>query len=78
MNTQGHQPKSIRNEIYISYFLQQHKINKNQLRNFTQNLNTAESLQMTINPYHITGSSKTSNKPFMASTGTDPEYSIED
>ena len=40
--------------------------------------NAAESLQMTMNPYFIGGSSITSNKPLMVFTGTDPEYSVED
>ena len=38
----------------------------------------AESVQMTINPYLMGGSSITSNKPLMVFTGTDPEYSAED
>ena len=40
--------------------------------------NAAESLQMTMNPYLMGGSSKSSNKPLMVFTGTDPEYSVED
>ena len=40
--------------------------------------NAAESLQMTMNPYLMGGSSITSNKPLMVFTGTDPEYSVED
>ena len=40
--------------------------------------NAAESLQMTMNPYLMGGSSKKSNKPLMVFTGTDPEYSVED
>ena len=40
--------------------------------------NAAESLQMTVNPYLMGGSSITSNKPLMVFTGTDPEYSVED
>ena len=38
----------------------------------------AESLQMTINPYLMGGSSITSNKPLTAFTGTDPEYFVGD
>ena len=38
----------------------------------------AESLQMTMNPYLMGGSSITSIKPLMIKTGTDPEYSVED
>ena len=33
---------------------------------------------MTMNPYLMGGSSKTSNKPLRVITGTDPEYSVED
>ena len=40
--------------------------------------NAAESLQMTMNPYLMGGSSIISNKPLMVFTGTDPEYSVED
>ena len=40
--------------------------------------NAAESLQMTMNPYLMGGSSITSNKPLMVFIGTDPEYSVED
>ena len=38
----------------------------------------AESLQMTMNPYLMVGSSKKSNKPLMVFTSTYPEYSVED
>ena len=38
----------------------------------------AESLQMTMNPFLMGGSSITSNKPLMVFTGTDTEYSVED
>ena len=31
-----------------------------------------------MNPYLMAGSSITSNRPLMAFTGTDPEYSVED
>ena len=51
---------------------------QNQLTSFSQMLNAAESLQMTMNPYLMGGSSITSNKPLMVFTGTDPEYSVED
>ena len=40
--------------------------------------NAAESLQMTMNPYIMGGSSKSSNKPLVVFTGIDPEYSVED
>ena len=39
--------------------------------------NAAESLQMTMNPYLMVGSSITLNKPLMVFVGTDPEYSVE-
>ena len=37
-----------------------------------------ESIQMTMNPYLMGGSSISSNKPPTVFTGTDPEYSVED
>ena len=40
--------------------------------------NAAESLQIAMNPYLMGGLSKTSNKPLMVFTGTNPEYSVED
>ena len=40
--------------------------------------NAAESLQRTMNPYLMGASSKTSNRPLMVFTGTDPECSVED
>ena len=39
---------------------------------------TAESLQVTMNPYLTGGSSITSNKPLMVFTVSDPDYFIED
>ena len=51
---------------------------QNQLSNFSQMPNAAESLQMTMNPYLMGGSSITSNKQLMVFTGIDPEYSVED
>ena len=74
----SYQPTQMRNEIPLPYYLQQHEITKNQLSNFSQMPNAAESLQMTRNPYLMGGSSITSNKPLMLFTGTDPEYSVED
>ena len=68
----------MQNEIPLPYYLQQHEITRNQLSNFSQMPNAAESLQMTMNPYLMGGSSITSNKPLMVFTGTDPEYSVED
>ena len=40
--------------------------------------NAAETLQMTMNPYLMGGSSITSNKPLMVFTVTYSEYSVED
>ena len=73
----SYQPTQMQNEIPLPYYLQQHEITKNQLSNFSQMPNAAESLQMTMNPYLMGGSSITSNKPLMVFTGTDPEYSVE-
>ena len=78
MNMHSYQPTQMQNEIPLPYYLQQHEITKNQLSNFSQMPNAAESLQMTMNPYLMGGSSITSNKPLMVFTGTDPEYSVED
>ena len=50
------------------------KSKKSQLSNFSQMPNAAESLQMTMNPYLMGGSSITG----IVFTGTDPEYSVED
>ena len=68
----------MQNEIPLPYYLQQHEITKSQLTIFSQMPNAADSLQMTMNPYLMGGSSITSNKPLMIFTGTDPEYSVED
>ena len=78
MTTHSYQPTQMQNEIPLPYYLQQHEITKNQLTNFSQMPNAAESLQMTMNPYLMCGSSITSNKPLIVFTGTDPEYSVED
>ena len=64
-------------EIPLPDYLQQHEITKSQFTNFSQTPNAAESLQMTMNPYLMGGSSITSNKLLMVITGTDPEYSVE-
>ena len=78
MITHSYQPTQMQNEIPLPYYLQQHEITRNQLSNFSQMPNAAESLQMTMNPYLMGGSSITSNKLLMVFTGTDPEYSVED
>ena len=75
MNT--HQPNQTHNEVPLPCYLQQHEITKTYLTNFSQIPNTAKSLQMTTNPYLMVGSSISSNKPLMVSTGTDPGYSLE-
>ena len=74
----SYQPTQMQNEIPLPFYLQQHEKTKNQLSNFSQMPNAAESIQMTMNPYLTGGSSITSNKPLMVFTGTDPEYSVED
>ena len=63
----------MQNEIPLSFYLQQHEITKSQLRNFSQMPHAAESLQMTMNPYLMGGSSITSKKPLMIITGKDPD-----
>ena len=78
MTMHPYQPTQMQNEIPLPYYLQQHGITKNQFTKFSQIPNAAESLQMTMNPYLMGGSSITSNKPLMVFTGTDPEYSVKD
>ena len=73
-----YQPTQMQNEIPLPYYLQQHEITKSQPTNFSQMPNAAESLQMTMNPYLMGGSSIQSNKSLMVFTITDPEYSVED
>ena len=46
---------------------------KSQLTNFSEMPNAAESLQMTMTPYLMGGSSISSNKPLMVFTGTTPK-----
>ena len=53
------------------------KERKNQLTNFSQIPNAAESLQMTMNPYPMGELSISTNKQLMVFSGTDPEYSVE-
>ena len=50
MTVHSYQPTQMQNEIPLPYYLQQHEITKNQLSNFSQMPNAAESLQMTMNP----------------------------
>ena len=78
MTMHSYQPTQKQNEIPLPYYLQQHEITKNQLTNFSQIPNDAESLQMTVKPYLMGGSSIKSNKPLMVFTGTDPENLVED
>ena len=68
----------MQNEIPLPYYLQQHEITKSQLTKFSQMPHAAESLQMTMNPCLMGGSSTKSIKPPMLFTGTDPGYSVED
>ena len=72
----SYQPNQMQNEIPLPYYLQQHEITKNHFQIFHNFF--AESIQMTMNQHLMGGSSKTSNKPLMVFTGTDPEYSVED
>ena len=74
----SYQPTQMQNEISLPYCLQQHEITQNQLTIYSQMPNAAESLQMTMNPYLMSGSSITSKNLLMVFTGTDPEYSVED
>ena len=68
----------MKNEILLPYYLKQLEITKSQLTNFSQMPNAAESLQMTMNPYLMGGWSKSSSKPLVVFTGTDPEDSVGD
>ena len=77
MSMHSYQPTQMQNELPLPYYLQQHEITKNQLSNFSQAPDAAESLQMNMNPYLMGGLSITSNKPLMVFTRTDPEYSLE-
>ena len=77
-NSDYYQPTQIQNVIPLPYCLQQEEITKNQLTIISQMPNAEESLQMTMSPYLMGGSSITSNKTLMVFTGTDPEYSLED
>ena len=45
MTMHSYQPTQMQNEIPLPYYLQQHEITKNQLTNFSQKPNAAESLQ---------------------------------
>ena len=72
ISTHSYQPAQKQIEIPLPHYLQQHEITKRQLTNFSQIPNAAESLQMTMNPYLMGGSSITSNEPLMVFTGTDP------
>ena len=78
VNTNYYQQTQMQNEIPLPSYLKQHEITKSQLTIFSQMPNAADSLQMTMNPYLMGGSSIKSNKPLMIFTGTDPEYSVED
>ena len=68
----------MQNKISQPHFLHKHDFTKNQLTNFTQIPNTAESFPMTTNPNLMGGSFVSSNKPLMVFSGSNPEYSIED
>ena len=64
INTQSYQPNPKEKEIPLPYYLQQHKITKTQLKKIPFIINAAESLQMTMNPYLMVGSSISSNNNF--------------
>ena len=68
----------MQNEIPLPSYLKQHEITKSQLTIFSQMPNAADSLQMTMNPYLMGGSSITSSKTLMIFPGTYPEFSVED
>ena len=55
MTMHSYQPNQMQNEIPLPYYLQQNEITINQLTNFSQKPNAAESLQMTMNPYLMGG-----------------------
>ena len=65
------------NEIPLPDYLQEHEITKSHFTNFSQIANAAESLQMTMKPYLMGGSSISSNRPQMVFTGTDLDYYVE-
>ena len=65
-------------EILSPFFLQQVDSTNIPVKNFSQITNAAESLQLTMKPYLMSGSSISSIKPLMVFTGTDLEYSVED
>ena len=77
INTQSYQPTQMQNEILLPFYLQEHETTKTQLTFFSRKPNAAESLQMTMIPYLMGGSSISSNEPLMVFTGTDLENSIE-
>ena len=74
VNTQSSQPTQMLNEIPLPYSVQQHELTKSQLTKFSQIPNAAESLQMTMNPYLMGGSSISPNKPLLLSNK--PLYKI--
>ena len=76
-NNQGYQPSLLQNKNSIAITLTSLKNYNIQRKTFTQISNTAESLQMTMNPYLKERSSTTSYKPLMVFIVTDPEYWIE-
>ena len=57
MTMHSYHPNQMQNEIPLPYYLQQHEITKNQHTNFSQIPNAAESLQTTMNPDLMGGSS---------------------
>ena len=66
----------MKTEIRLPYYLKDHN-SRNQLTNFTQLPNTAESLQMTTKSYLMGRSYVASIRSFLIFRGTDPKYSVE-
>ena len=64
-------------KLYSNIIYNSMKLQKPNIQVFTQKPNTAESLQILMNPYLMGRSSITYKELLMVFTGTDPEYSVE-
>ena len=62
MNTKNYQSIQLQSEIPLPYIFQQHEITKTQLTNFSQMPKAPESFQMTMTPYLMDESSRSSKK----------------
>ena len=74
-------PADMQNQqpMHIQNLRTMHSYQPTQMQNDVPQMpNAAESLQMTMNPYLMGGSSITSNKPLMVFKGTYPEYFVEE